>query len=502
MSARAARLGAALALAAAGAGADEPFAVQRIALPERVVQAELADLDGDGRGDLLCIGLSGLPPGDRRSLHVFFQRADGALPAEPDWSGELPAGAGAYDLAEVDAHPGAELILLRRDRLTLLSWPGRLHARRDLPTGPEPTLALVADERGIDRLALARDGLGDGLRLVVPGLGWTTLLAPSGERLARLEVGARANYFLPPRPAPVFSENEAEIYFDHPRLLVGDVDGDGRGDLVAASRHELRVFEQDPEGGFSERASRRLALGRISAEDHVRNAGSVRVDGADLDADGRLDLLISSSSGGLFDAVTRTTLHLNRGGRWKLDAPDQEFVDADGLRATMLLDLDGDARAELVAVRIPTSVMEIAEVLLTREIDAEISVYRRGGEALFAVPPWHRWTIGVGWSLDTFRTRGFVPTLLADLNGDGVRDLLGSGDGDRLEVHLGDREAGFAKRHATQRLDTGGRIRFGDLDGDGLDDIVLYDPRRPDAPVRVLRNLGRLPGTRPRLDAR
>ena len=490
MSARAAPLGFALALSAGAAAAEAPFAVQELWLGRRVVQADLVDLDGDRRADLLCTGSEGLPPDEHRSLHVFYQRDDGAFAPRPDWSGALPGGAAAYDLADLDEKPGAELVLLRRDRLTLLSWPARLHARRDLPTGPEPTLALVADERGLDRLALARDGLADEPRLVVPGLGWTALLAPSGALLGRLDVGARANFFLPPRPAPVFSESEAELYFDHPRLLVGDVDGDGRGDVTSATRHELRVFLQDADGRFPARPSRRFALGQISPEDHVRNAGSVRVDGADLDADGRLDLLVSAASGSLFESSTRLSVYRNRDGRWHLDEPDQQLAARPGLRAGLLLDLDGDGRVELIDVRIPTHVLELVELLVTREIDAEISVYRRAEGASFAAEPWQRWTLGVGWSLSTFRTLGFVPTATADVDGDGLNDLLGSGSGDRLEVRLGDADTGFGKLDATQPLDTAGRIRFGDLDADGLPDFVLYDPRRPDAALRVGRNRG------------
>jgi hypothetical protein len=56
-----------------------------------------------------------------------------------------------------------------------------------------------------------------------------------------------------------------------------------------------------------------------------------------------------------------------------------------------------------------------------------------------------------------------------------------------------------AKRRYRQKLSTAGVIRFGDLDGDGLLDFVIFDPHNFDVPVRVGRNLGRLPGTRPAL---
>jgi len=505
------------------AAAEDPFAIQALALGGRVVQADLVDLDGDGRGDLLCIRVEALPPHERRVIHVFYQRPDGVFPAASDWSRALPGGVGAYDLAELDARPGAELILLRRDRLTLLSLAGREPAFRDLPIGAEPTIAVAGDERGVDRMQIARDGLGGrrptrsepqaseggplhGLagepRLLVPGMGWTAVLAPSGEVLGLLDVGVRANYYLPKRPGPLVSESEVEIYIDHPRLSVGDVDGDGRGDVVSASRHELRVFLQDAEGRFPRRASRSIALGLLAPEDHVRNTGAVRVDGADFDGDRRLDLLISNSVGSLFAASTTVSIHRNQGSGWNLAQPDQQFRTESGLTSNLVIDLDGDGRVELIEARIPTGVLEIVEVLVTRAIDAEVAIYRQGAGALFAAKPWHQWKLNVGWSFETFRSRGFVPTLEADLNGDGMKDLLGSGDGDRLDVNLGRPDTGYDTRHASQQLDTGGRIRFGDLDADGLTDFVLYDSRRPGTPVQVGTNRGVLPGTQRRPELR
>jgi len=138
-------------------------------------------------------------------------------------------------------------------------------------------------------------------------------------------------------------------------------------------------------------------------------------------------------------------------------------------------------------------VLELVEMLLTRSIDAEVAVYRPAKQTPFDPAPWQRWKSGIGFDFDTLRTRGFVPTVAADLNADGLRDLLDPGDGVRLEVRLGDPVEGFRTLHATQKFDTGGRIRFGDLGSDGLGDFVLYDPRRPGSPIRIVRNLGGWP---------
>jgi hypothetical protein len=68
-----------------------------------------------------------------------------------------------------------------------------------------------------------------------------------------------------------------------------------------------------------------------------------------------------------------------------------------------------------------------------------------------------------------------------------------------VEIYLGGPGSTYRERAARQELDTEGVLNPGDLDGDGLVDFVLSNPRRLDAPIRLLTNRGALPGTRPRM---
>jgi hypothetical protein len=119
------------------------------------------------------------------------------------------------------------------------------------------------------------------------------------------------------------------------------------------------------------------------------------------------------------------------------------------------------------------------------------------GEGSFDLTPRYQRKLDIPINFETGRARGFVPTLDFDLNGDGRRDFLSSTDGTALEIFLGHEGPGTFRRAARQRVDTTGTLSVGDWNGDGLPDLLLFDPRQPNHPIRLLRNLGTLPGGPP-----
>jgi len=490
-----AAIGSTLAVAAA---AEPPFELRELPAPGRTAAAGFADLDGDGRTDVFSVGLSGVPPTARRVLRIHFQTADGRLPGIPDWSGEVLDGAAAFDLADLPDGPGQELLLLVRNGVSVLSFPDRRLQRREIELSGGPTVAFAPDERGLDQLRIARNGFREGTLLLVPQLGDLSVLRPDGTLLGRFDVGHRANFFVPPRPGALVGENEIEQFYDFPRIDVCDVDGDGRQDVIATHRHEIRAFRRREDGSFDSQPSPSIAIGLLTEKDMIRSStANVRVAPADLDGDGRCDLLLSHVSGGFLDARTVTTVHLNRGGTWNLSQPDQRFVAEKRWNAWQLLDLDGDGREEIIEAQIRLSVLELVEVLVTRSIDGDIKIRRHAdGDVPFGEKPWITRKISLGIDFNTFEPKGFIPTFAADMNGDGFRDSLSSGGGKAIEISLGGGKKPWDERAARQELDTTGRLRLGDLDGDGLTDFLIYDRTREGTPLRIGRNRGVLPGTR------
>ena len=201
------------------------------------------------------------------------------------------------------------------------------------------------------------------------------------------------------------------------------------------------------------------------------------------------------TAGGLLEARSRTTLHRNRAGSWDLARPDQELR-CDGCFVSYdLLDLEGDGRVELLEARVPLGILQLVETLLTRSVDVDVRIYERGRELPFGPEPWLAVGLDMGFRFETFEPRGFFPTLREDWNADGAFDRIGAGNGEALEIYLGGSAARLRERVARQPFDTNGALRMGDLDGDELPDLLVFDRTRPDTPIRIGVNRGTLPGT-------
>jgi hypothetical protein len=280
------------------------------------------------------------------------------------------------------------------------------------------------------------------------------------------------------------------------------VDGDGKPDVVSLGRHDVRVFLQRPDDGSFRRApDREYKLALISERDHIRGSGAVRGDARDVTGDGKLDLMISHMAGGITDAKSETRIYLNRDGAWDLSKPDFVSDGGAGWGADQLVDIDKDGRPELLHVALPFSVLELVEALITRSVDAQITVYKSDASGAYSKEPWFERKLEIAISFDTGRPKGFVPTGTFDMNGDGFDDLLTPGDGDGVEIWLGGADGIASDLAGHQELPANGRVRGGDWNGDGLEDLLLYDPRQPRTPVVIATNRGLLPGTLPHISS-
>jgi len=157
------------------------------------------------------------------------------------------------------------------------------------------------------------------------------------------------------------------------------------------------------------------------------------------------------------------------------------------------VDIDQDKRLELVRLQIKFSLLELIELFISKEVDAQLDIHRLNSDGHYVAKPWIKREISTGISFDTFRSEGFIPPVGIDINTDGYADMLSSANGKGIEVYLGGGKKPYSNRAAIQNFPTVGVIHFADFNDDKLPDFILFDPQNFDAPIQLGVNRGILP---------
>jgi hypothetical protein len=268
-------------------------------------------------------------------------------------------------------------------------------------------------------------------------------------------------------------------------LSLGDVNGDGRDDLIV--RHsgvgDLQTFclyLQNAEGRFTPEP--------VSS---YTNQFDWRTDlyWVDVNRDGIPDLIKTTalnepffvpamSSGKVLVGVHLADSH----GRIPAE-PQQVFRKNDWSPSLPIVDLDGDGFVDLVLGQVPLSTREgLRKAVIAEQVDLSLKFYfgRRGG--IFPKEPdlqrdllirfEHEFLFNSALRLYYERYVSFN----GDFNGDGKKDLLVGGQGDQISVYCFiSREKGFSSK-ADFNFSFPGPIEWWaveELNGDGVSDLIV-----------------------------
>lgn len=363
-----------------------------------------ADMDGDGRVDAIATTVT---HDATTATTVRFYRGRGDSSYEQPVSSTLSGGAGVTDIRDLDGD-GRPEVIFERDGMDNNLYVHRVDASGALQAG-----ATIAVSDFLHRIRFV-DSNGDG-RLDLLSL-----------RMDRLSVYLQdiEGGFQPPVDTAIASPVD---------LLTGDIDGDGKLDVLVPSQSSLSVTVL-----LGQRRGAFLPGGSVNLVDPPGKLSLV-----DLDGDGRLDLLSSGGSG----------VHLQRGNG------DGSFLAARTLDLPpwtsdpSFADLNSDGRPDLIIGQAPTPGSTTPD---------GITVALNLGGGRFRVAP--------------FVVSGSAPTASAvgRFGSDGQPALLLAMDRD-----LGRLDARFNSGGpiaADQTLPTAPlSLRTGDLDGDGRDDAVTLN---------------------------
>ena len=367
-----------------------------------------------------------------------------------------------------------------------------------VPAGPALTDAdvLLTNDNGMASLArgfrwqrrLATD-------LDSDGRGDLVLSAPGDDTLGT-NAGAVDLFFSTGLPMLDRTSAEADLKCLPERLstafglpvVSGDLDGDGHAELVVgAAGDDVRgqnagtvyVFGGPLAPALAPLPATQARTTLFSVRSYDRFGTALALH--DLDRDGRLDLMVGAPG------RTPGTVYVYRGGSF--DAQVEllvygEFGNEDFAASLAAGDLDGDGWPELV-VGAPHA---FGPSTGTSWNPGEVRVFR-GGPAFLTTPDPRPWRILHGLAHDE---RFGETVAVRDLSGDGIADLVvgspasassGAGSG-KVQVFLGGpslASGSAASAAAVLSAEAAGdalgkSLAFGDVDGDGREDLLVGAP--------------------------
>ena len=461
------------------------FDVTKLGVDGNVLSVVPADVDGDGKRDLVVVYQSGPEAEPPRSFGIFWNKG-GAFSAKPDVTIKIDAKACAYDVADVDDAAGAELVTIGRDGAWATHFAGHAH---QAPTAlfTEPTVFYKPDGKALPRVRIVHD-LGhdtagkQGRRLVVPLLGTIGVFARSGgawAATAHLPIDGKSSITYDDRLTRAATTLQSfSVGFQFPVIHVADADGDGLPDLISATEDRVAIFKQKPGVQFDEKPSYHRDFSVRTAAEAARVVQSASITVADFDGDGIADLVVAKIVGkGITSAQTTNYLFLGKRGGGYGEGPDQTLK-SDGFGGSDIepMDLTGDKRPDLIVPTVTMGVWSIIRMLTTKMVAVKFQVYPFNAAHRFVETPTVR-ELKFKFSLAGDSDIPAVE-MHGDYNGDKRPDLaFGVGDSE-LGIYPGiDGESIVTKDPVEKvKVDTRGRLIAVDLDHKGKDDIILYYP--------------------------
>ena len=449
----------------------------------------LADVNGDGRIDVSMVGGGNAP---RSRLDVFAQQANGTVAETPvtyatkDIPGSVKAGDmngdGRADLVVlhenwmlVGVHAQAPDHTLDAERLTRVPYAN----------GGSPQKMAIGDVNGDQRADIVVADDQHGLVML-----WGQPAGPSTTTsTARLATTVATT---PPAgaPRPLFSAPQGyELDAIGESVVAGDFNGDGRTDVALSTRsksnpstsYKVFVLYQAADGSLPRAVSFDTEGGAGYGDVMVLAAG-------DLDGDGRTDLVLRMRDGinifmqrnGTFADRTYTELpYASRVDLADLDGDGKADMVMTGLGITVYRSLGAGTFAPPVTVLASShrSRMAVGDVTGDGRLDlvtvnnfspSAVEVYRQLPDGNFGA--------GERTAFDANPNE----IALGDLNGDGRLDVAATYEagiqvvGVRLLLQTA---GGTLTPGATVDGYAAGPLRTGDVDGDGRTDLVaMYGP--------------------------
>jgi hypothetical protein len=442
-------------LAGSLGAATNGFQCQTITLPAKDMPVCFADLNHNGRSDLLALDQTA------KRLLIYRQRASG-FPSVPDQAIDLPPRTSWIAPYHVEAGTGFELLMSTATGLVYFKQHAGVFST-------EPRALIKADQIFTN----------DDLPILIPSVTNTAIPVMSATQ------------------AVLFQRNDAFEWIPGPRVdfVTGRKRWQGGRNLWTMgqnSSHTILVEESShslPVDPDSEQP-KNDAIGKFMEEMKKASPSSQpRAQLLDLNGNGRKDLILWQVRG---DKDRKTDIYVFlRGEDGRLPERPSQILHCRGFPIPMgstwedspIGDLKGDGAYELVLLKskfmIPTA-SSLVDMLLSHGVDMILTIraFKHGAFSRTAdasIPL----TIMLSW----YGTRQWPFFICGDFNGDGRPDLVVQRMCGQWDVFFSANDGRWFNEQPGMNFELPMRGYFGkqyfeinDLNGDGRADIVLQDP--------------------------
>jgi len=292
--------------------------------------------------------------------------------------------------------------------------------------------------------------------------------------------------------------------YNQRKFYLEDTNFDGNNDIILVGSGELTIYQQDTDAQFSSREETLVIKssihgaewwsqqdetgGRLDQSDLVyRKLESLQ----DMNNDGVLDMVVRfTQSSGMLDRVNDYEIYLGQNKNNKLVFSEQahSVIHTDGtLTGVRFVDINNDKKLEVVLAGFDIGLSQIIGALLSGSIDQDVYVFKMDQYAKFDKKPNVSKEVDLNFSLSSGQS-GSPVVKLADINGDGLKDLLLSDSDEKFKVYYGESgEKLFSRRSTSYKTilpKEGENLLIDDLNGDGKDDLLIKFSKQDDEKLR------------------
>jgi hypothetical protein len=439
-----------------------------------------ADLNGDGRKDLLVLHSASELFQKTRYLSVFYQWGDGFFSSAADQTWEADSLAQAVEVEEGSDSHAASILYLRRDGLWRYPYEERRFREEGERVAAHRTFFVSRSSEDLMPLTSL-------LESDTQGVSWVTLPGTDGVVIYR---GTEQDFWEPFDSVAydlVSNVMAREVHeamggtmslrqtLSMPWVSRGSLREGSPGDLFLLYEERMEGYEFSTEG-FNERMVMTLDYDLAKGLEEQRSSYVLQPALLDLDADGLSDLVVTrQEGGGIGGFLTRLDVYRGPLSGREGNAPSQRITFEDAMSYFItFVDLDGDGRMELAVPVVKLGLFDIVRILTTKTLKVTVHMYRLDETGLYEPAP--RWVHEIHADIDFKEGAGEVVGKLVNANGDGDKDLAITLEPKRLSVFLG--KSGsvprFFERKPSVELETHSdvEIEASDLTGDGKDELI------------------------------